>query len=67
VNAFYQCLIKYAYENNIPYKRHPAVSGVGTSVAIDIRLAEMLIEQKAVINPAELADPAVKLKKLLKK
>jgi 3-phenylpropionate/trans-cinnamate dioxygenase ferredoxin reductase subunit len=44
-----------------------AASGIGpgTSVARDIRLAEMLIARRATPSPGQLADPAVKLKSLL--
>ena len=44
-----------------------AASGIGTgnAVAKDIRLAEMLIARRAHPNPADLADPAVNLKRLL--
>ncbi|MFC4776707.1 NAD(P)/FAD-dependent oxidoreductase [Paenibacillus sp. GCM10023252] len=43
-----------------------AVSGIGSaSLSKDIRLAEMLIERQAVLEPAALADPSVKLKALL--
>jgi 3-phenylpropionate/trans-cinnamate dioxygenase ferredoxin reductase component len=40
--------------------------GPGNSVARDIRLAEMLIAKRARPDPAQLADPAVMLKALLK-
>ena len=40
--------------------------GPGNSVARDIRLAEMLIAKRASPDPAQLADPAVMLKALLK-
>jgi 3-phenylpropionate/trans-cinnamate dioxygenase ferredoxin reductase subunit len=40
--------------------------GPGTSVARDIRLAQMLIERRAVPDPAKLRDPAVALKSLLR-
>ena len=40
--------------------------GVGNSVAKDIRLAEMLIATQKTMNPAELSDPNLNLKKLLK-
>jgi Uncharacterized NAD(FAD)-dependent dehydrogenases len=44
-----------------------AASGVGTaSIAKDIRAAEMLVERRAVIDPALLANSSVKLKSLLK-
>ena len=44
-----------------------AASGIGpgNSVARDVRLAEMLIARQARPQPGELADPDVKLKKLL--
>jgi len=40
--------------------------GAGNSVAKDIRLAEMLIAAQKTMNPAELSDPNLNLKKLLK-
>ncbi|MEL0044694.1 MAG: oxidoreductase C-terminal domain-containing protein, partial [Deltaproteobacteria bacterium] len=40
--------------------------GTGNSVAKDIRLAEMLIAAQKTMNPAELSDPNLNLKKLLK-
>ena len=40
--------------------------GTGNSVAKDIRLAEMLIAAQKTMNPAELCDPKLNLKKLLK-
>ena len=40
--------------------------GTGNSVAKDIRLAEMLIAAQKTIDPAELSDPNLNLKKLLK-
>jgi len=40
--------------------------GAGNSVAKDIRLAEMLIAAQKTMNPAELCDPNLNLKKLLK-
>ncbi len=40
--------------------------GPGNSIARDIRLAEMLIGRRAAPTPAQLADPAVQLKSLLK-
>ncbi len=40
--------------------------GAGNSVAKDIRLAEMLIAAQKTMNPAELSDPKLNLKKLLK-
>ena len=40
--------------------------GPGNSVAKDIRLAEMLIAAQKTMNPAELSDPNLNLKKLLK-
>lgn len=44
-----------------------AASGIGSaSIAKDIRVAEMLIERKARIEPAKLADPSVRLKSLLR-
>ncbi len=45
-----------------------AASGVavGAAVAKDIRLAEMLIAKRATPTPAQLADPTVSLKSLLK-
>ncbi|MBP3962710.1 NAD(P)/FAD-dependent oxidoreductase [Paenibacillus lignilyticus] len=43
-----------------------AASGIGPGIAKDIRLAEMLIERKAVIDPAVLASASTKLKSLLK-
>jgi len=39
--------------------------GVGNAIAKDVRLAEMLIARRAVVDPAMLASPAVKLKSLL--
>ena len=39
--------------------------GVGNAVARDIRVAEMLVGRRAVVDPALLADPGVKLKGLL--
>lgn len=43
-----------------------AASGVGApSLAKDIRVSEMLIARQAVLDPAKLADPDVKLKLLL--
>lgn len=45
-----------------------AASGIapGNAVARDIRICEMLIERRAVLDPSLLADPAVKLKPFLK-
>ncbi|RAP78635.1 NAD(P)/FAD-dependent oxidoreductase [Paenibacillus montanisoli] len=43
-----------------------AASGIGSGIAKDIRIAEMLIERRAVIDPARLASADVKLKSLLK-
>jgi 3-phenylpropionate/trans-cinnamate dioxygenase ferredoxin reductase subunit len=40
--------------------------GPGNSIARDIKLAEMLIARSAKPAPAQLADPAVALKALLK-
>jgi 3-phenylpropionate/trans-cinnamate dioxygenase ferredoxin reductase subunit len=40
--------------------------GPGNSIARDIRLAEMLIGKRTAPDPAQLADPAVQLKSLLK-
>jgi 3-phenylpropionate/trans-cinnamate dioxygenase ferredoxin reductase subunit len=40
--------------------------GPGNSIARDVRMAEMLIGKRAKIDPAQLADPAVQLKALLK-
>ncbi|MEZ5931004.1 MAG: FAD-dependent oxidoreductase [Alphaproteobacteria bacterium] len=40
--------------------------GLGNTVAKHIRLAEKLIEREATIEPADLADPGVDLKRLLK-
>jgi len=40
--------------------------GTGNSVAKDIRLAEMLIAVQKTMNPVELSDPNLNLKKLLK-
>ena len=40
--------------------------GPGRVIARDIRLAEMLIGKRAAPDPAQLADPAVQLKSLLK-
>ena len=40
--------------------------GPGNAIARDIRLAEMLIAKRAAPSPAQLADPAVQLKSLLK-
>ena len=40
--------------------------GTGNSVAKDIRLAEMLIAAQKTMNPAELSDTNLNLKKLLK-
>jgi 3-phenylpropionate/trans-cinnamate dioxygenase ferredoxin reductase component len=40
--------------------------GPGNSIARDIRLAEMLTAKRAAPHPAQLADPAVQLKSLLK-
>jgi 3-phenylpropionate/trans-cinnamate dioxygenase ferredoxin reductase subunit len=40
--------------------------GPGNSIARDIRLAEMLTAKRAAPDPAQLADPAVQLKSLLK-
>ena len=40
--------------------------GTGNSVAKDVRLAEMLIAAQKTMNPAELCDPKLNLKKLLK-
>ena len=40
--------------------------GTGNSVAKDIRLAEMLIAVQKTLNPVELSDPNLNLKKLLK-
>ncbi|HLX00791.1 MAG TPA: FAD-dependent oxidoreductase [Trinickia sp.] len=43
-----------------------AASGVGTgAVGRDVRVAQLLIERGARIEPSELADPSVKLKSLL--
>lgn len=42
-----------------------ATSGVGASIAKDIRLAEMLIQQQAKPDPKSLENPTVKLKTLL--
>jgi 3-phenylpropionate/trans-cinnamate dioxygenase ferredoxin reductase subunit len=44
-----------------------SASGIGTgnAVARDIRIAEMLIAREAHPDPAQLADPGVKLKALL--
>ncbi|XID93001.1 NAD(P)/FAD-dependent oxidoreductase [Paenibacillaceae bacterium WGS1546] len=43
-----------------------AASGVGSpSIAKDIRVAEMLVTRQAVLDPAKLANPDVKLKALL--
>jgi 3-phenylpropionate/trans-cinnamate dioxygenase ferredoxin reductase subunit len=39
--------------------------GIGNAVAKDVRVAEMLIGRRAVVDPAALASPAVKLKSLL--
>ena len=39
--------------------------GVGNTVAKDVRLAEMLIAKRTVVDAAALASPAVKLKSLL--
>lgn len=45
-----------------------AAAGIGTgnAVAKDIKIFEKLIERGASVNPAELADPATNLKRLLK-
>jgi 3-phenylpropionate/trans-cinnamate dioxygenase ferredoxin reductase subunit len=43
-----------------------AAAGPGNSVARDIRLAEMLIARRATPDPAELADPGVALKSVLR-
>ncbi len=43
-----------------------SASGVGSAIGKEIRLAEMLIEAQKIVDPAELADPEVKLKKLLR-
>lgn len=43
-----------------------AAIGTGNAVAKDIRLAEMLIAARAAPDPADLADPAVQLKALLR-
>ena len=40
--------------------------GPGNSIARDIRLAEMLTAKRTAPDPAQLADPAVLLKSLLK-
>ncbi len=40
--------------------------GVGNNVAKDIRLAETLIATQKTMNPAELSDPNLNLKKLSK-
>ena len=40
--------------------------GVGNSVAKDIRLAETLIASRKPLNPEDLANPNLNLKKLLK-
>tara|TARA_E500000331_G_C17132358_1_gene658827 strand:- start:14 stop:244 length:231 start_codon:yes stop_codon:yes gene_type:complete len=40
--------------------------GVGNSVAKDIRLAEILITSRKPLNPEDLANPNLNLKKLLK-
>ena len=40
--------------------------GPGNSIARDVKLAEMLIGKKASPSPAQLADPSVALKALLK-
>ena len=49
-------------------ERLVSAAGVGTenSVAKDIRLAEMLIAVQKTMNPVELSDPNLNLKKLLK-
>jgi len=39
--------------------------GIGNAVARDVRVAEMLIGRRAVVDTAALASPAVKLKSLL--
>lgn len=44
-----------------------AAVGPGNAVAKDVRLAEMLIAARAVLPTAELADPAVALKSLLRR
>lgn len=43
-----------------------AASGIGSGIAKEIKLAEMLIAKHAVLDPAKLAEPGLKLKALLK-
>lgn len=43
-----------------------SASGVGSSIAKDIRISEMLIEKQAIVDPLKLADPEIKLKSILK-
>jgi 3-phenylpropionate/trans-cinnamate dioxygenase ferredoxin reductase subunit len=43
-----------------------AAAGPGNVVAKDIRLAEMVIAKRVIVDPVALMDPAVSLKQLLR-